>query len=216
MTTITPQILLKAYAAGVFPMAESADDPSLFWIDPDERGVIPLGEFHMPRRLRRTILQQPFDVRADTAFDEVMSACAEARPDRPSTWINKRIKSLYGQLFKMGFCHSVECWEDGNLVGGLYGVSIAGAFFGESMFSRGRDSSKVALVYLVARLKAGGFKLLDTQFVTDHLSRFGAREIGRDEYHQLLEEALGAEGDFELLPSDAPPADILQLVSQTS
>ena len=145
-----------------------------------------------------------------------MAACAEARTDRPSTWINRRIRSLYGQLFKMGFCHSVECWKNDELVGGLYGVSIGGAFFGESMFSRERDASKIALVYLVARLKAGGFTLLDTQFVTDHLARFGAREIEREVYHQLLEDALGIEGDFELLPSDADAEGVLQLVSQTS
>ena len=216
MTTITPQILLKAYAAGVFPMAESADDPALYWIDPDERGIIPLDGFHIPRSLRRTIRKEPFEVRVDTAFDEVMAACAEERPERPSTWINTRIRSLYSQLFKMGFCHSVECWRDGKLVGGLYGVCISGAYFGESMFSRERDASKVALVYLVARLKAGGFSLLDTQFVTDHLTKFGAREIEREQYHQLLEEALGIDGDFELLPPDADAEGVLQLVSQTS
>ncbi len=216
MSTITPQILLKAYAAGIFPMAESADDPALYWIDPDERGVIPLNEFHLPRRLRRTILSKVFEVRTDSAFRQVMEACSEERPERPSTWINSRIKSLYNQLFKMGFCHSVECWRDGNLVGGLYGVSIAGAFFGESMFSRERDASKVALVYLVARLKAGGYTLLDTQFVTDHLLRFGAREVDRPEYHQLLEAALGVEGDFDALPSDADVEGVLQLVNQTS
>lgn len=216
MTTITPQILLKAYAAGVFPMAESADDPSLYWIDPDERGIIPLDGFHVPRSLRKTIRQEPFEIRIDTAFDEVMAACAEERPERPSTWINTRIRSLYGQLFKMGFCHSVECWREDKLVGGLYGVCIAGAYFGESMFSRERDASKVALTYLVARLKAGGFTLLDTQFVTDHLIRFGAREIEREQYHQLLEEALGVDGDFELLPLDAGADGVLQLVSQTS
>ncbi|MEM7425996.1 MAG: leucyl/phenylalanyl-tRNA--protein transferase [Pseudomonadota bacterium] len=216
MSTITPQILLKAYAAGVFPMAESADDPSLYWIDPDERGVIPLDEFHLPRRLRRTILTEPFQVRVDTAFTETMDACSRARPDRPSTWINARIKSLYGQLFRMGFCHSVECWRDSALVGGLYGVSIGGAFFGESMFSAERDASKIALVYLVARLKAGGFTLLDTQFVTDHLMQFGARQIERETYHQLLEESLGVEGDFEALPLDAGAEGVLQFVSQTS
>ncbi len=216
MSTITPQILLKAYAAGIFPMAESADDPSLYWIDPDQRGVIPLDKFHVPKRLKRTILAKPFEVTADTAFAETIAACAEERPDRQTTWINARIRALYSQLFRMGFCHSVECWRDGVLVGGLYGVSIGGAFFGESMFSRERDASKVALVYLVARLNAGGYKLLDTQFVTDHLSTFGAHEVDREVYHQLLEGALGVEGEFGALSSDVSAAGVLQLVSQTS
>ncbi len=216
MSTITPEILLKAYAAGIFPMAESAEDPSLFWIDPEERGIIPLDGFHLPKSLRKAMLKEPFEVRIDTAFKEVMAACAEERPGRESTWINTRIRALYGQLFRMGFCHSVECWRDDNLVGGLYGVCIAGAFFGESMFSRERDASKIALVYLVARLRAGGFKLLDTQFVTDHLSRFGATEIERELYHQLLESALEAEGDFAALPLDSDVTGVLQLVSQTS
>ncbi len=216
MSTITPQILLKAYAAGIFPMAESADDPSLYWIDPDQRGIIPLDNFHLSKRLKRTILSEPFKMTADTAFTETLNACAEERPDRQTTWINDRIKALYSQLFRMGFCHSVECWKDGALVGGLYGVSIGGAFFGESMFSRERDASKVALVYLVARLNAGGYRLLDTQFVTDHLSTFGALEVERDEYHQLLEGALGVEGEFGALSSEVSAAGVLQLVNQTS
>ncbi|MEM1200437.1 MAG: leucyl/phenylalanyl-tRNA--protein transferase [Pseudomonadota bacterium] len=216
MSTITPQILLKAYAAGIFPMAESADDPSLYWIDPDQRGIIPLDKFHLSRRLKRTILSEPFKVTVDTAFSETIAACAEPRPDRQTTWINTRIRALYNQLFRMGFCHSVECWKDGELVGGLYGVSIGGAFFGESMFSRERDASKIALVYLVARLNAGGYKLLDTQFVTDHLSTFGAHEVDREVYHQLLEDALGVEGAFGTLPSDVSAEGVLQFVSQTS
>ncbi len=216
MSTITPQILLKAYAAGIFPMAESADDPSLYWIDPDQRGIIPLDKFHLSRRLKRTILSEPFKVTVDTAFAETIAACAEPRPDRQTTWINTRIRALYNQLFRMGFCHSVECWRDGELVGGLYGVSIGGAFFGESMFSRERDASKIALVYLVARLNAGGYKLLDTQFVTDHLSTFGAHEVDREVYHQLLEEALGVEGAFGTLPCDVSAEGVLQFVSQTS
>ncbi|NNF80042.1 MAG: leucyl/phenylalanyl-tRNA--protein transferase [Rhizobiales bacterium] len=216
MSTITPQILLKAYAAGIFPMAESADDPSLYWIDPDQRGIIPLDRFHLPKRLRRTVLAEPFKVTADTAFAETLAACAEERPDRKTTWINTRIMALYNQLFRMGFCHSIECWKDGDLVGGLYGVSIGGAFFGESMFSRERDASKVALVHLVARLNAGGYKLLDTQFVTDHLSTFGAHEVDREAYHQLLEGALGVEGEFGALSSDVSAAGVLQFVNQTS
>ncbi len=216
MSTITPQILLKTYAAGIFPMAESADDPSLFWVDPEFRGILPLDDFHLPRRLRRTIRSEPFEVRIDTAFQDVMTACAEEKPGRESTWINARIKTLYTQLFRMGFCHSVECWKDDRLVGGLYGVSIAGVFFGESMFARERDASKIALVYVVARMKAGGFTLLDTQFVTKHLTQFGAQEIERNLYHQLLGSALEAEGDFEALPLDASAEDVLQFVSQTS
>lgn len=216
MSTITPQILLKTYAAGIFPMAESADDPSLFWVDPEFRGILPLDDFHLPRRLRRTIRSEPFEVRIDTAFQDVMTACAEEKPGRESTWINARIKTLYTQLFRMGFCHSVECWKDDRLVGGLYGVSIAGVFFGESMFARERDASKIALAYVVARMKAGGFTLLDTQFVTKHLTQFGAQEIERNLYHQLLGSALEAEGDFEALPLDASAEDVLQFVSQTS
>lgn len=216
MSTITPQILLKAYAAGIFPMAESADDPSLYWIDPDQRGIIPLDRFHLSKRLRRTVLAEPYQITVDTAFSETIAACAEERPDRQTTWINTRIRALYNQLFRMGFCHSVECWQAGELVGGLYGVSIGGAFFGESMFSRARDASKVALVHLVARLNAGGYKLLDTQFVTDHLSTFGAHEVDRDVYHQLLEDALGVEGEFGALSSDVSTAGVLQFVNQTS
>ncbi len=216
MSTINPQILLKAYAAGIFPMAERADDPTLFWVDPEKRGVIPLDAFHVPARLRRTIRTKPFDIRIDTAFEEVMTACAEKTSGRRSTWINAPIKSLYAQLYRMGFCHSVECWKDERLVGGLYGVLIGGAFFGESMFSLERDASKIALVYLVARMKAGGFLLLDTQFVTNHLRQFGVQEIERKDYHQLLEGALEREGDFDALPLDEAPEGVLQLVSQTS
>ena len=165
MSTITPQILLKAYAAGIFPMAESAEDTALYWIDPERRGIIPLEHFHIPRRLRKTIRHQDFDIRIDTDFEGVISACAESMPGRRSTWINQRIRSLYGELFRLGHVHTVECWRDGRLVGGLYGVRVGAVFFGESMFSRERDASKVALVHLVARLNAGGFFLLDTQFV---------------------------------------------------
>lgn len=213
MTTITPQILLKAYAAGIFPMAESAEDSSLYWIDPEQRGVIPLDGFHVPRRLARTVRQAPFEIRTDCDFDGVITACATPQPGRVSTWINERIRSLYGQLFRMGFCHTVECWREGRLVGGLYGVRIGAAFFGESMFSDERDASKVALVHLVARLKAGGFHLLDTQFVTEHLMRFGAREVAREEYHTLLEDALTADADFTAFTADADPEHVLALAT---
>jgi leucyl/phenylalanyl-tRNA--protein transferase len=216
MSTITPQILLKAYAAGIFPMAESADDNSLYWIDPEQRGVFPFEAFHVSRRLQRTVRAQPFDVRINTSFDEMLDGCSKSRPGRTTTWINARIRALYGQLFRMGFCHTVECWKDGKLVGGLYGVHIGGAFFGESMFSLESDASKVALVYLVARLKAGGFTLLDTQFITPHLETMGAQEVDRDVYHERLEMALEVDGDFQLLPLDVGPEGVLQLVSHTS
>jgi leucyl/phenylalanyl-tRNA--protein transferase len=216
MTTITPQILLKAYAAGIFPMAESAEDDSLYWIDPDKRGVLPFDAFHVPRRLRRTVRSDRFEIKVDEDFEQVIEACARSGPGRNSTWINSRIRSLYEQLFRMGFCHTVEAWSEGQLVGGLYGVKIGGAFFGESMFTVERDASKVALVHLVARLIHGGFKLLDTQFVTEHLSRFGTLEVSRDAYHQLLEEALQSEGDFHSFEEDGDASVVLQLVSQTS
>jgi leucyl/phenylalanyl-tRNA---protein transferase len=216
MTTITPEILLKAYAAGIFPMAESADDDTIYWIDPDHRGIIPLDRFHVPRRLRRTVRAQRFEIRVDTAFVDVLDACAQSAPERPTTWINDRIRTLYGGLHASGHCHSIECWRDGRLVGGLYGVSLGSAFFGESMFSRETDASKVALVHLVARLVSGGYTLLDTQFVTEHLTRFGAIEIPRDAYRKLLADALDRTGDFLRFDSDGYPEAVLQPVSQTS
>ncbi|HEX3537885.1 MAG TPA: leucyl/phenylalanyl-tRNA--protein transferase [Stellaceae bacterium] len=200
---LTPEILLHAYAAGIFPMAEGADDPELFWVDPTRRGIIPLDRFHVPRRLARVLRQGRFAVRCDTAFTEVMQGCAEASETRPSTWINDEILRLYAALFARGNAHSVECWLEDELVGGLYGVSLGGVFFGESMFSRVTDASKVALVGLVARLRAGGFRLLDTQFLTPHLARFGGIEISRARYHRLLAEALRQRADFpRLLPGD--------------
>jgi leucyl/phenylalanyl-tRNA--protein transferase len=193
---LTPEILLHAYAAGIFPMAEAADDPELFWVDPTRRGIIPLDAFHVPRRLARVLRQNRFTVRCDTAFTAVMQGCAEASETRPSTWINDEIVQLYGALFARGNAHSLECWLDEELVGGLYGVSLGAAFFGESMFSRVTDASKVALVGLVARLRAGGFRLLDTQFLTPHLAQFGGIEISRARYHRLLAEALRQRADF--------------------
>jgi leucyl/phenylalanyl-tRNA--protein transferase len=216
MTTITPEILLKAYAAGIFPMAESADDDTIHWIDPDRRGIIPLDSFHVPRRLRRTVRNQMFTIRVDTAFEEVLAACAESDPERPTTWINDRIRTLYGGLHAIDHCHSVECWRDGHMVGGLYGVSLGSAFFGESMFSRETDASKVALVHLVARLVHGGYTLLDTQFVTEHLSQFGATEISRTAYRRQLTDALGRSADFLLFDGDGYPEVVLQPVSHTS
>ncbi len=213
---ITPHVLMKAYACGIFPMAESANDPTLYWIEPEERGILPLDRVQVSKRLARTIRQQRFDVKVDNDFDAVIAGCAASRPGRRTTWINKRIAELYGELFKMGYCHTIETWLDGQLVGGLYGVHLGGAFFGESMFSTERDASKVALVYLAARLIRGGFRLLDTQFVTDHLRQFGAVEVSRSEFHKLLSEALRVHCGFHALGLDASPAEVLQLVSQTS
>ncbi|WP_020178799.1 leucyl/phenylalanyl-tRNA--protein transferase [Methylopila sp. M107] len=200
LVEITPEVLLKAYACGIFPMAESATDPGLFWIEPELRGVLPLASFHLGSRLARTVRADAFEVRVDTAFDAVMEACAAPAAGRPKTWINDRIRRLYGELHRIGRCHSVEVWRDGALVGGLYGVRLGGAFFGESMFHRERDASKVALVHLVARLRRGGFELLDTQFVTEHLRQFGAVEVPRRDYHRLLESALLAKPDFFAWP----------------
>lgn len=212
MSTITPQILLKAYAAGIFPMAESAEDNALYWVEPEERGIFPLDGLHISHSLRKRIRQRRFDVRIDTAFNDVITACAEKAPDRKTTWINQRIRSLYGQLYRMGCCHSVECWRQNQLVGGLYGVRIGGAFFGESMFSRETDASKVALVHLVARLKAGGFRLLDAQFTTPHLESLGARTISRTDYHALLERAIEEDAEFFKFREDRDPEAVLRMV----
>lgn len=209
MSTITPQILLKAYAAGIFPMAESAEDNALYWIEPEQRGVIPLDRFRISRSLAKRIRQQTFEIRVDHDFAAVIEACAEERPDRRSTWINGRIKALYSQLHRLGCCHTVECWRQDTLVGGLYGVRLGGVFFGESMFSRTRDASKAALVHLVARLNAGGFRLLDTQFVTEHLKRFGAEELPKEAYHLLLESALEIDADFHAFEQDDDPYAVL-------
>ena len=216
MSTITPQILLKAYAAGIFPMAESAEDNALYWVEPEERGIFPLDGLHISHSLRKRIRQRRFDIRIDTAFPDVIAACAEKKADRKTTWINQRIKSLYGQLFKMGCCHSVECWRGQTLVGGLYGVRIGGAFFGESMFSRETDASKVALVHLVARLRAGGFHLLDAQFTTPHLESLGARTISRADYHALLERAIEDDAEFFKFRDDRDPEAVLRLVRKAS
>ena len=194
MIEITPQVLLKAYACGIFPMAESAEDNALYWIEPERRGILPLDRVHIPKRLARTIRSGGFEVKIDRNFEAVIDGCAAPRSGRRTTWINGRIRSLYRELFALGHCHTVEVWQDGALTGGLYGVHLGRAFFGESMFSRARDASKIALVYLVARLKYGGFTLLDTQFVTGHLARFGAIEVGRDEFQRFLEGALGGGG----------------------
>ena len=202
---ITPEVLLKAYACGIFPMAESAEDPALYWIEPEKRGIIPLDRFHVSARLARTVRSDRFTVAVNHDFDAVIDGCAEPRTGRPRTWINTRIRSLYRKLHERRHCHSVEVYENGELAGGLYGVTLGRAFFGESMFHRTRDASKVALVHLVARLNAGGFRLLDTQFVTDHLRSFGALEVPRLQYHKLLEAALIGEADFMALGRDPLP-----------
>ena len=187
---ITPEIMLRAYAAGMYPMAESADDPDIFWVQPRLRGIIPLDRFHVSKSLAKRIRQHPYDIRNNTAFDRVMELCAESTDDRPTTWINPLILSLYKDLHRMGYTHSVEAWEGEELVGGLYGVSLGSAFFGESMFSRRTDASKICLVHLVQRLKARGFTLLDTQFTTDHLKTFGAIDVPRKDYEKLLDKAM--------------------------
>ena len=194
--TITAEILLTAYRLGVFPMAEAHDDPTIHWINPERRGVIPLDRFHVPRRLGRTIRSGRFKSTADRAFNAVIRACADATETRPNTWLNPRLIELYEQLFRRGDAHSVETWQEGRLVGGLYGVSIGAAFFGESMFSRATDASKVALVDLVGRLRVGGYQLLDTQFITGHLAAFGAVEIARTDYQRRLHHALMSNGRF--------------------
>lgn len=190
---IPVDLLLKAYASGVFPMAESADDPEVFWVRPEQRGIIPLDAFHVPRSLAKVVRQGRFDVAFDRDFDAVIEGCAEARDERRSTWINGPIREAYRKLFDIGHCHTVEAWRDGRLAGGLYGVSLGRAFFGESMFSRETDASKVCLVHLVERLNARGFALLDTQFTTDHLKRFGAIDVPRRRYDKLLAEAMEGE-----------------------
>jgi leucyl/phenylalanyl-tRNA--protein transferase len=190
MSALTPDLLLCAYASGLFPMANDRHDPTIHWIDPKRRGVLPLHRFHQPRSLRKVIRRRQFDVRVDSAFARVIEACAEARPERPRTWLNDELIALYCVLHRRGYAHSVEAWREGRLVGGVYGVSLGAAFFGESMFTHVRDASKVALAALVERLNAGGYRLLDTQFITDHLRRFGAIEIARERYRHELRRAL--------------------------
>lgn len=201
---ITPDVLLKAYACGIFPMAETADDPALYWIEPERRGIIPLSGFHVPARLARTVRTTALTVHVDRDFNAVIDGCAAPAPDRDRTWINTRIRKLYRGLFDRGHCHTVEVYDGDRLVGGLYGVSLGRAYFGESMFHTVRDASKIALVHLIARLKAGGFTLCDTQYVTDHLRTFGAVEVSKKRYHKLLEEALIGQADFRALPVDRP------------
>ena len=212
---ITPEGLLKAYACGIFPMAESADDPTIYWVEPETRGIIPLEGFHVPARLARTVRSDRFSIHINRDFTGVLDGCAEPQPGRTTTWINPRIRTLYHKLYDIGHCHSVEAYENGKLAGGLYGVCLGRAFFGESMFHRSRDASKVALVHLVARLKAAGFALLDTQFVTDHLMTFGALEVSSRQYHKLLEAALIGEADFTALSRGMSGVEALQHAQAT-
>jgi leucyl/phenylalanyl-tRNA--protein transferase len=216
----TAKDLLACYARGVFPMADAREDARVFLIDPEQRGVIPLDRFHVSHRLARTVRAGPYEVRTNAAFHEVVLACAAPGPGRAETWINHPIERLYLRLNELGHAHSVECWKDGALVGGLYGVALKGAFFGESMFSRARDASKIALVHLVARLIAGGFVLLDAQFMTGHLAQFGAEEISRAAYRKALDAALRIEADFQRLATagdaGAAGAEALQLITQAS
>ena len=217
---LTPEIILRAYAAGVFPMAESRNDSDIFWVDPDMRGLLPLDQFHVSRSLKKIIQRGVFEISYDTAFQSVVLACAESSAGRENTWINHEIESLYCALHQMGHAHSVECWRNKRLVGGLYGLSLGGAFFGESMFSTETNSSKVALVYLVTRVRVGRYRLLDTQFVTDHLKQFGAIEVSRRDYLCLLEDALSHNGNFYLGVSveeeERVLSGVLQSRAQTS
>jgi leucyl/phenylalanyl-tRNA--protein transferase len=200
---VTADLVLRAYRIGMFPMAENRTSEKLYWLDPELRGHLPLRDFHLPKRLLRTVLSGPYTVTVNTDFAGVIAGCAAPAPGRPDTWINPRIEALFTELHRMGFGHSVETRLDGELVGGLYGVAVGSVFFGESMFSRARDASKVALVHLVARLRLGGFRLLDTQWVTTHLSQFGAMEVPRLEYRRLLEAAVEIHARFPAHPTTA-------------
>ena len=214
---ITPDLLLQVYRIGVFPMGERRDDPKLYWLDPRLRAVLPLDGFHLPRRLARTVRAGHLEVTADTAFLDVMRACAEPRPGHPESWINEPILDLYAELHARGHAHSVECRRaDGRLVGGLYGVTVGAAFFGESMFSRERDASKVALVHLAARLIKGGFRLLDCQFMTEHLRSFGAVEVPRETFRELLADAIDQPAAFQRELGGEDPCAILQASTRTS
>lgn len=213
---LTPEVLLKAYACGIFPMAEDADDPALFWIDPEERGVIPLDGFHVASRLARTVRSTRYAVVCDRDFDAVIDGCAEPGPKRARTWINAPIRRLYRGLFDIGHCHTVEVYDGGALVGGLYGVSLGAAFFGESMFHRARDASKIALVHLVARLKLGGFALLDSQFLTEHLKTFGAGEVPQARYGKMLAQAIRQDGDLSVFARALSGPDAVRLAVESS
>jgi leucyl/phenylalanyl-tRNA--protein transferase len=214
--TFTVDDLIACYRRGVFPMSDTADDDSVYLVDPERRGILPLDGLHIPRRLARTVRSDRFQVRIDTAFETVLDACAEARPNRPETWISAPIKALYMDLYRRGLAHSVEAWNGAEFAGGLYGVSLGAAFFGESMVSFARDASKVALVHLAGRLRAGRYRLLDAQFMTEHLSQFGGMTISRASYRRQLSAALSQEADFFRLTAYADGAGVLQAISQAS
>ncbi len=211
----TSDDLLACYRHGVFPMADSREDERIFLIDPERRGLLPIDGFHVPRRLARAVRADPYQIRVDTAFEWLVRECATLRQGRTDTWINPPIEALYRELFLAGHAHSVECWQGDRLVGGLYGVSVGAAFFGESMFSGARDASKVALVHLIARLRIGGYRLLDAQFMTDHLAQFGAHEVTRAAYRRRLAAAMTREGDFHRLPTAATGSDALTAIAAT-
>jgi leucyl/phenylalanyl-tRNA--protein transferase len=213
---ITPELMLRAYSIGLFPMAETRDSDRIYWLDPEQRGILPLDGFHLPRRLLRTLLSGPYRVTVDTAFPAIIAGCAEQRPEREQTWINEEIERLFTELARTGHAHSVETWRDGELVGGLYGVALGSVFYGESMFSRARDASKVALAHLVARLRLGGFTLLDTQFVTTHLTQFGAIEIPRLRYKQMLADAVARPATWLVAPDDAALTAELRALAQSA
>ncbi|MEM7190779.1 MAG: leucyl/phenylalanyl-tRNA--protein transferase [Pseudomonadota bacterium] len=209
---LTPELVLRAYGAGVFPMADNAGAEDVYWVDPRKRGILPLNGFHLSRSLRKRLMRHDYRVRIDTAFDRVLDACA----DRPETWINPTIRGLFRDLHRMGHAHSVEVWKDKEMIGGLYGLRLGAAFFGESMFTNQRDGSKIALAWLVARLKSGNFTLLDTQFTTSHLESMGARAVPRAHYHELLDRAIARRGNFYSLPADSSPSTVVQLITQRS
>lgn len=209
---LTADQILRAYALGVFPMARQHDDPKLYWVDPEKRGILPLKDFHLPRSLKKVLKRGTFEMRIDTAFEQVLDFCAQSTARRPETWINSEIVRLFTDLHHAGLAHSVESWQDGKLVGGLYGLSLGSAFFGESMFSRATDASKAALAYLAALMKKGGYTLLDTQFVTDHLAQFGALEIPRRDYLRLLAQALDRPASFQ---GGLEPDEVVELLTTT-
>ena len=213
---LTADLMLRAYSVGLFPMAQSADTDELAWFDPDPRGILPLDSFHLPHRLSRTVRSARYRVTADRDFDATIANCAEATAERPNTWINGTIHRIFSELHEAGFAHSVEVWQEDALVGGLYGVALGGAFFGESMFSRARDASKVALVHLVARLKHCGFTLLDTQFVTEHLAQFGATQIPRGEYRRRLAQALRTPAEFHCAGMEDAVGSLVQSTTDKS
>ncbi len=208
--------LLKAYTLGYFPMSEGRDDPEVFWVLPEKRGALLIDQFHLPKSLKKAVRTTDLTIRIDHDFAQTMRHCAEETMEREDTWINERIVETYCKLHRMGFAHSVECWDKDEMVGGLYGVSLGGAFFGESMFSRATNASKIALTYLIARMKAGNYSLLDTQFYTEHLGQFGVREIAKFDYQNLLDQALSREASFYSLPMDVDGSTILQSITQTS